>query len=137
MRRREDQAGLRRDRSATRSSTSSTSRAWADAAHAQGLPLIVDNTAPTPFLCRPFDLGADIVVHSATKYIGGHGTSIGGIIVDSGNFDWAAHADRFPGLTEPDRRYHGVVWTEAVGEIAYIIRARTVLLRNTGAAIAR
>jgi O-acetylhomoserine (thiol)-lyase len=111
-------------------------RAWADAAHALGLPLIVDNTAPTPFLCRPFDLGADIIVHAATKYIGGHGTSIGGVIVDSGKFDWAAHADRFPGLTKPDGAYHGVVWTEAVGEIAYIIRARTVLLRNTGAAIA-
>jgi O-acetylhomoserine (thiol)-lyase len=111
-------------------------RAWADAAHEQGLPLIVDNTTPTPFLCKPFDLGADIVVHSATKYIGGHGTSVGGIIVDSGNFDWAAHADRFPGLTKPDGAYHGVVWTDAVGEIAYIIRARTVLLRNTGAAIA-
>ena len=111
-------------------------RAWADAAHEQGLPLIVDNTTPTPFLCKPFDLGADIVVHSATKYIGGHGTSVGGIIVDSGSFDWAAHADRFPGLTKPDGAYHGVVWTDAVGEIAYIIRARTVLLRNTGAAIA-
>ena len=111
-------------------------RAWADAAHEQGLPLIVDNTTPTPFLCRPFDLGADIVVHAATKYIGGHGTSVGGIIVDSGSFDWAAHADRFPGLTKPDGAYHGVVWTDAVGEIAYIIRARTVLLRNTGAAIA-
>lgn len=111
-------------------------RAWADAAHEQGLPLIVDNTAPTPFLCRPFDLGADIVVHAATKYIGGHGTSIGGVIVDSGRFDWAAHSERFPGLTQPDGAYHGVVWTEAVGEIAYIIRARTVLLRNTGAAIA-
>jgi len=111
-------------------------RAWADAAHEQGLPLIVDNTTPTPFLCKPFDLGADIVVHSATKYIGGHGTSVGGVIVDSGNFDWAAHADRFPGLTQPDGAYHGVVWTDAVGEIAFIIRARTVLLRNTGAAIA-
>ena len=111
-------------------------RAWADAAHAQGLPLIVDNTAPTPFLCKPFDLGADVVVHSATKYIGGHGTSVGGVIVDSGKFDWAAHADRFPGLSKPDGAYHGVVWTEAVGEIAFIIRARTVLLRNTGAAIA-
>ncbi len=109
-------------------------RAWADAAHAQGLPLIIDNTAPSPILCRPFDLGADVVVHAATKYIGGHGTSIGGIIVDSGNFDWAAHSDRFPGLTKPDGAYHGVVWTEAVGNLAYIIRARTVLLRNTGAA---
>lgn len=111
-------------------------RAWADAAHEQGLPLVVDNTATTPYLARVFDHGADISVHSATKYIGGHGTSIGGIIVDSGNFDWAAHADRFPGLTGPDSAYHGVVWTEAVGNLAYIIRARTVLLRNTGAAIA-
>lgn len=110
-------------------------RAWADAAHDQGLPLIVDNTAPTPLLSRPFDHGADVVVHSATKYIGGHGTSIGGVIVDAGTFDWAAHAERFPGLTAPDAAYHGVVWTEAVGELAYIIRARTVLLRNTGAAI--
>ncbi len=111
-------------------------QAWADASHAQGLPLIVDNTAPTPYLCKPFELGADVVVHAATKYIGGHGTSIGGVIVDAGSFDWAAHADRFPGLTQPDGAYHGVVWTEAVGNLAYIIRARTVLLRNTGAAIA-
>jgi len=111
-------------------------RAWADAAHAHGLPLIVDNTAPSPYLCKPFELGADVVVHAATKYIGGHGTSIGGVIVDAGSFDWAAHADRFPGLTKPDAAYHGVVWTEAVGNLAYIIRARTVLLRNTGAAIA-
>ncbi len=111
-------------------------RAWADVAHAQGLPLILDNTAPTPILCRPFELGADVVTHAATKYIGGHGTSIGGVIVDSGNFDWAAHSDRFPGLTKPDGAYHGVVWTEAVGNLAYIIRARTVLLRNTGAAVA-
>ncbi|MDX6326899.1 MAG: O-acetylhomoserine (thiol)-lyase, partial [Nocardioidaceae bacterium] len=110
--------------------------AWADASHAEGLPFIVDNTAPTPFLCRPFELGADVVVHAATKYIGGHGTSIGGVIVDSGNFDWTAHKERFPGLTGPDGAYHGVVWTEAVGNLAYIIRARTVLLRNTGAAIA-
>ena len=110
--------------------------AWADAAHAQGLPLVVDNTAPTPYLARVFDHGADVSVHSATKYIGGHGTSIGGVIVDAGTFDWTAHADRFPGLTQPDPAYHGVVWTEAVGNLAYIIRARTVLLRNTGAAIA-
>jgi O-acetylhomoserine (thiol)-lyase len=109
--------------------------AWSAAAHAQGLPFIVDNTAPTPYLCRAFDHGVDVVVHSATKYIGGHGTSIGGIIVDSGNFDWPAHADRFPGLTQPDGAYHGVVWSEAVGNLAYIIRARTVLLRNTGAAV--
>src|SRR5690606_977225 len=110
-------------------------RAWADAAHAQGLPLIMDNTAPTPFHCRPFEHGADVVVHAATKWIGGHGTSIGGVIVDSGNFDWAAHSERFPRMTTPDSAYHGVVWTEAVGNLAYIIRARTVLLRNTGAAI--
>jgi O-acetylhomoserine (thiol)-lyase len=109
--------------------------AWADAAHSQGLPLIVDNTTPTPYLVRPFDHGADVIVHSATKYIGGHGTSIGGVIVDSGTFDWAAHAERYPGLTTPDPAYHGAVWTEAAGELAYIIRARTVLLRNTGAAI--
>ncbi|UAL29181.1 O-acetylhomoserine aminocarboxypropyltransferase/cysteine synthase [Nocardioides rotundus] len=108
--------------------------AWADAAHAQGLPFVVDNTAPTPYLVTPFDHGADIVVHAATKYIGGHGTSIGGVIVDSGRFDWAAHSERFPGLTQPDPAYHGVVWTEAAAEAAYIIRARTVLLRNTGGA---
>ncbi|WP_028472203.1 O-acetylhomoserine aminocarboxypropyltransferase/cysteine synthase family protein [Nocardioides alkalitolerans] len=111
-------------------------RAWADAAHAQGLPLVVDNTTPSPYLARVFDHGADVAVHSATKYIGGHGTSVGGVIVDSGAFDWTAHAERFPGLTQPDGAYHGVVWTEAVGNLAYIIRARTVLLRNTGAAVA-
>ena len=109
--------------------------AWSEAAHAQGLPIIVDNTTPTPYLVRPFDHGVDVVVHSATKYIGGHGTSIGGVIVDSGRFDWAAHSERYPGLTTPDPAYHGAVWTEAAGELAYIIRARTVLLRNTGAAI--
>ncbi|MDQ1105079.1 O-acetylhomoserine aminocarboxypropyltransferase/cysteine synthase family protein [Nocardioides zeae] len=111
-------------------------RAWADAAHDHGLPLVVDNTTPTPYLARVFDHGADVSVHSATKYIGGHGTSVGGVIVDAGTFDWAAHAERFPGLTQPDAAYHGVVWTEAVGNLAYIIRARTVLLRNTGAAVA-
>ncbi|WP_460829723.1 O-acetylhomoserine aminocarboxypropyltransferase/cysteine synthase family protein [Nocardioides hungaricus] len=110
--------------------------AWAEAAHALGLPLVIDNTTPTPYLVRAFDQGADVVVHAATKYIGGHGTSIGGVIVDSGRFDWTAHADRFPGLTKPDPAYHGAVWTEAAGPAAYIIRARTVLLRNTGAAIA-
>lgn len=110
-------------------------RAWSDASHALGLPFIVDNTTPTPYLSRPFEHGVDVVVHSATKYIGGHGTSIGGVIVDSGAFPWAEHADRFPGLTQPDAAYHGVVWTDAVAELAYIIRARTVLLRNTGAAI--
>lgn len=110
--------------------------AWSAAAHEQGLPLVVDNTVPTPMLCRPFEHGADIVVHSATKYMGGHGAVMGGIIVDSGRFDWAAHAERFSQLTGPDGAYHGVVWTEAAGPAAFIIRARTVMLRNTGAAIA-
>ena len=107
----------------------------AELAHRHGVPLIVDNTVPTPFLCRPFDLGADIVVHALTKYIGGHGTSIGGAIVDSGKFDWAANAKRFPMLNEPDPSYHGVVYTEALGPAAYIGRCRVVPLRNTGAAI--
>jgi O-acetylhomoserine (thiol)-lyase len=110
-------------------------RAWADAAHALGLPLVVDNTVPTPILCRVFDHGADVAVHSATKYIGGHGTSIGGLVVDSGRFDWTAHSERFPGLTKPDPSYHGVVWSDALGPAAYIGRVRTVLLRNTGAAM--
>jgi O-acetylhomoserine (thiol)-lyase len=110
-------------------------RAWADAAHAAGLPLIVDNTVPTPIHCRVFDHGADVSVHSATKYIGGHGTSIGGVVVDSGRFDWTAHAERFPGLTKPDPSYHGVVWADVLGPAAYIGRVRTVLLRNTGAAL--
>jgi O-acetylhomoserine (thiol)-lyase len=99
-----------------------------------GVPLIMDNTA-APLICRPFDHGAAIVVHSTTKYIGGHGTSIGGVIVDGGNFDWAAHGERFPNLNQPDPSYHGAVWTEAVkplGPIAYIIRARVVLLRDLG-----
>jgi len=109
--------------------------AWSEAAHAEGLPLIVDNTVPTPILSRVIDHGADIVVHSATKFIGGHGTSLGGLIVDSGNFDWAANAERFPGLTQPDPSYHGVVWTDALGPAAYVGRVRTVLLRNTGAAL--
>ena len=110
-------------------------RAWADAAHAEGLPLIVDNTVPTPIGCPVFELGADVAVHSLTKYIGGHGTSIGGAIVDNGSFDWAAQPDRYPGLAKPDPSYHGVVWTDALGPSAYIGRVRTVLLRNTGAAI--
>ncbi len=109
--------------------------AWAQAAHAQGLPLILDNTVPTPIGARVFEQGADVAVHSLTKFIGGHGTSIGGAIVDSGNFDWTAHGDRFSGLTAPDPSYHGVVWTDALGPAAYIGRARTVLLRNTGAAL--
>jgi O-acetylhomoserine (thiol)-lyase len=104
-------------------------------AHAHGVPLIVDNTVPTPYLCRPFNYGADIVVHSLTKYLGGHGTSIGGAIVDSGKFPWAKHKARFRRLNEPDVSYHGVVYTEALGPAAYIGRARVVPLRNTGAAI--
>jgi O-acetylhomoserine (thiol)-lyase len=108
--------------------------ALAAVAHRAGLPLIVDNTVPTPVLCRPFESGADIVVHSLTKFCGGHGNSIGGLIVDSGNFDWQA-AGKFPMLTEPDPSYGGVVWTGAVGRAAYIIRARTILLRDIGACI--
>jgi O-acetylhomoserine (thiol)-lyase len=107
----------------------------ADIAHKHGVPLIVDNTVATPYLCRPFDLGADIVVHSLTKYIGGHGTSVGGVIVDSGKFDWVANKERFPVLNEPDPSYHGVIYTEALAEAAYIGRCRVVPLRNTGAAI--
>ena len=107
----------------------------ADIAHAHGVPLIVDNTVPSPYLCRPIEHGADIVVHALTKYIGGHGTSIGGIIVDSGKFPWAEHKERFKRLNEPEVSYHGVVYTEALGPAAYIGRARTVPLRNMGAAI--
>jgi O-acetylhomoserine (thiol)-lyase len=107
--------------------------ALAEIAHRHGLPLIVDNTVPTPYLCRPFDFGADIVVHALTKYLGGHGNSIGGIIVDSGRFPWAEHKDRFRRLNEPDVSYHGVVYTEALGPAAYIGRARVVPLRNMGA----
>ncbi|WP_220719547.1 MULTISPECIES: O-acetylhomoserine aminocarboxypropyltransferase/cysteine synthase family protein [Agarivorans] len=107
----------------------------AEIAHKHGLPLMVDNTVATPFLCRPIELGADIVIHSLTKYIGGHGTSIGGIIVDSGKFDWVANKERFKILNEPDPSYHGVVYTEALGPAAYIGRCRVVPLRNTGAAI--
>lgn len=110
-------------------------KALADAAHAKGVPLIVDNTVATPALLRPIELGADIVIHSLTKYIGGHGNSIGGAIVDSGQFPWAEHAERFPVLNTPDPSYHGVVYTEALGPAAFIGRARVVPLRNTGAAI--
>ncbi len=109
--------------------------ALADLAHAHGIPLIVDNTVPSPYLCRPFEHGADIVVHALTKYMGGHGTTIGGVLVDSGKFPWAEHAERFKRLNEPDVSYHGVVYTEALGEAAYIGRARVVPLRNMGAAI--
>lgn len=108
--------------------------AVAAVAHENGIPLIVDNTFPSPYLLQPIKFGADIVVHSATKFIGGHGTSIGGVIVDGGKFDWSA-SDKFPGLTEPDPSYHGVVFTQAVGPVAYIIKARVQLLRDTGAAI--
>ncbi|WP_025851339.1 homocysteine synthase [Paenibacillus ehimensis] len=103
-------------------------------AHENGTPLIIDNTFPSPYLCRPIEHGADIVVHSATKFIGGHGTSIGGIIVDGGRFDWKA-SGKFAGLTDPDPSYHGVVYTDAVGPIAYIIKARVQLLRDMGASI--
>ena len=104
-------------------------------AHRHGVPLIVDNTVATPYLLRPFEFGADIVVHSLTKYLGGHGNSLGGAIVDSGKFPWAEHKQRFRRLNEPDVSYHGVVYTEALGAAAYIGRARVVPLRNTGAAI--
>jgi O-acetylhomoserine (thiol)-lyase len=109
--------------------------ALASVAHAGGVPLVVDNTVPTPYLLRPFEHGADIVVHSLTKYLGGHGNSIGGVIVDSGQFPWADHKTRFKRLNEPDPSYHGVVYTQALGAAAFIGRARVVPLRNTGAAM--
>ncbi len=105
------------------------------AAHRHGVAVIVDNTVASPVICNPIEFGADIVVHSLTKYIGGHGTSIGGMIVDSGKFPWAEHKDRYPELNEPEPSYHGVVYTEALAEAAYIGRARTVPLRNTGSAL--
>jgi len=108
--------------------------AVAEIAHENGIPLIVDNTFATPYLLRPIEFGADIVVHSATKFIGGHGTSIGGAIVDSGNFDWAA-SGKFPGLTEPDESYHGVSYSRDVGAPAFVVKARVQLLRDTGAAL--
>ncbi len=107
----------------------------AQAAHKRGVPLIVDNTVATPLLIKPFEYGADIVVHSLTKYMGGHGTSLGGVIVDSGKFPWAEHGDKYAGLTQPEPSYHGVIYTEAMAEAAYIGRARTVPLRNTGSAM--
>jgi O-acetylhomoserine (thiol)-lyase len=110
-------------------------RALADVAHAHGVPLIVDNTVPSPYLLRPIEHGADIVVHSLTKYLGGHGNSVGGAVVDSGKFPWAEHKTRFKRLNEPDVSYHGVVYTEALGPAAYIGRARVVPLRNMGAAL--
>ena len=109
-------------------------QAVADIAHKHGLPLIVDNTFATPYLLRPIEHGADIVVHSATKFIGGHGTTIGGVLVDAGKFDWAA-SGRFPGFTEPDASYHGAVFTEVAGTLAYIIKARVTLLRDMGACL--
>lgn len=110
-------------------------RRWANIAHKHGIPLIVDNTVATPILCRPFEYGADIVVHSLTKYIGGHGTTVAGVVVDSGAFDWKGNAEKFPMLNEPDPSYHGVVYTEALGEAAFIGRCRVVPLRNTGSAL--
>ena len=107
----------------------------AEVAHRNQIPLIVDNTVPSPFLWRPFEHGADIVIHSVTKYIGGHGNSIGGVVVDSGKFPWGDYPERFPLLNTPDRSYHGVVYTEALGPAAFIGRCRVVPLRNTGAAI--
>ncbi|MDR0883801.1 MAG: O-acetylhomoserine aminocarboxypropyltransferase/cysteine synthase [Oscillospiraceae bacterium] len=108
--------------------------AIAEIAHKHGIPVIVDNTFATPYLFRPLEHGADIVVHSATKFIGGHGTAIGGVIIDGGKFDWAQN-DKFPGLSQPNPSYHGVVFTQAVGAVAYIIKIRTTLLRDTGAAL--
>jgi O-acetylhomoserine (thiol)-lyase len=107
---------------------------FAQIAHKHNIPLILDNTIPTPFLLKPFDFGADIVIHSATKFLGGHGTSIGGIIVDSGKFEWSV-SRKFPGLTEPDPSYHGVIYTRDLGNLAYIIKARVQLLRDIGPAI--
>lgn len=109
--------------------------AIADMAHSKGVPVIVDNTVATPALIRPADWGVDIIVHSLTKYMGGHGNSLGGLIVDAGKFPWADHAERFPVLNKPEAAYHGVVYTEAMGPAAYIARARTVPLRNTGSAL--
>ncbi|HEV7567078.1 MAG: O-acetylhomoserine (thiol)-lyase [Microbacteriaceae bacterium] len=112
-------------------------RSVADIAHEAGIPLIVDNTIATPYLIRPFEHGADIVVHSATKFLGGHGTVIGGVLVDGGTFEWSKNVEKFPGLTEPDPSYHGASYTTAVGDaLAYIIKARVQLLRDFGSAIA-
>ncbi len=108
--------------------------AVAKIAHEHGIPLIVDNTFATPYLFRPIEHGADVVVHSATKFIGGHGTALGGVIIDSGKFDWAQN-DKFPGLSKPNPSYHGVVFTQAVGNLAYIIKIRTTILRDTGSAV--
>lgn len=109
--------------------------ALAKIAHAHGVPLIVDNTVATPILLKPFDYGADIAVHSLTKFLGGHGTTLGGAIVDSGNFPWAKHADRFPGYNKPDASYHGLVYAERFGRTAYIERARSVYQRTMGSVL--
>ncbi|MFD2631862.1 O-acetylhomoserine aminocarboxypropyltransferase/cysteine synthase family protein [Idiomarina piscisalsi] len=109
--------------------------ALAEVAHTHGVPLVVDNTVATPILCKPIEHGADIVIHSLTKYIGGHGNSIGGLIVDSGRFDWLAHKERFPQFSHPEPAYHGVIYTDAFGPAAFIARVRTVALRNTGACL--
>ena len=106
---------------------------FARLAHSHGVPLIVDNTFPTPVNCRPFEWGADIVTHSTTKYMDGHGVQVGGVIVDSGNFDWDAHSDKYPGLTAPDASYHGLTFTKSFGKIAYITKATTTLMRDMGA----
>ncbi len=106
---------------------------FADIAHSQGVPLIIDNTFATPINCRPFEWGADIVVHSTTKYLDGHATSVGGAVIDSGNFDWDAYADKFPGLTQPDDSYHGLIYTKAFGKGAYITKATVQLMRDLGA----
>lgn len=106
--------------------------AFAEAAHAEGLPLVVDNTFPTPVMCRPFEWGADIVMHSTTKYMDGHAMFVGGVIVDAGTFDWQAHAARFPGLTEPDESYHGVTYARDFGQAAFITKARVQLVRDLG-----
>ncbi|MEA3588081.1 aminotransferase class I/II-fold pyridoxal phosphate-dependent enzyme [Pseudidiomarina sp. 1APP75-27a] len=109
--------------------------AYAELAERKGVPLVVDNTVASPSLCKPIDWGAHIVVHSLTKYIGGHGTTIGGLIVDSGKFDWPNHADKFPQFAQPEPAYHGIIYNETFAEAAFIARARTVALRNTGAAL--
>ncbi|MFJ9339078.1 bifunctional o-acetylhomoserine/o-acetylserine sulfhydrylase [Streptomyces sp. NPDC101733] len=111
-------------------------RAVADVAHAAGLPLIVDNTVPTPFLLRPIEHGADVVVHSATKFLGGHGTTLGGVVVDAGTFDFGAHSERFPDFSEPDPSYHGLRYWPALGPGAYAVKLRVQLLRDLGPAIA-
>lgn len=110
-------------------------RAIADVAHAHGLPLLIDNTFGTPYIIRPIEHGADVVIHSATKFLGGHGTSLGGVIVDAGRFDWKADADKFPTLAKPDPSYHGAVFADVAGAAAFVTRIRAVILRDTGAVL--